>query len=66
MILSGMGPASPFETPTAKLFAGLYALYSGGAFLVGMAVILAPLLHHWFKNFEILKCGLLKGNQQTK
>lgn len=55
MILSGMGPVAPLETTKAKLFAGLYALYSGGAFLVAMAVILAPLLHHFFKNFEIEK-----------
>lgn len=53
MILSGMGPVSPLETTQAKLFASFYALYSGGAFLIAMAVILAPLLHHWFKNFEI-------------
>ena len=55
MILSGMGPVAPLETTTAKLFASLYALYSGGAFLVAIAVMLAPLLHYFFKNFEIDK-----------
>lgn len=55
MILSGMGPVSPLETTVAKLFAGFYALYSGGAFLVAMAVMLAPLLHYFFKSFEVNK-----------
>lgn len=55
MILSGMGPVSPLETDAAKLFAGFYALYSGGAFLIAMAVMLAPLLHHFFKSFEVDK-----------
>ena len=53
MILSGMGPVAPLETTSAKLFAGFYALYSGGAFLVAIAVILAPLLHYFLKNFEL-------------
>lgn len=53
MILSGMGPVSPLQTVEAKLFAGFYALYSGGAFLVAMAVMLAPLLHYFFKSFEV-------------
>ena len=34
MLLSGMGPLAPPQTVAGKLFAGLYALYSGFAVLV--------------------------------
>jgi hypothetical protein len=34
MILSGMGPLNPMQTWGGKLFAGLYALYSGLVLIV--------------------------------
>lgn len=55
MLLGGMGPVHSPETPGGKLFAGLYALYSGLVFLVTVGVVLAPILHralhkfHWTK-----------------
>ena len=45
MILTGMGPVSEMSTYSAKLFASLYALYSGIAFLSTAAVFLAPSIH---------------------
>jgi hypothetical protein len=51
MILSGMGPVDPLPTSGAKLFAGLYALYSGLTLVATASLILAPVLHrclHWF------------------
>ena len=45
MILTGMGPVSTLTTDAAKLFASLYALYSGIVFLAATGVFLAPLLH---------------------
>ena len=47
MILTGMGPATSPEQTTAgvKVFASLYALYSGIAFLTAVSVVVAPLLH---------------------
>ena len=56
MLLGGMGPVHTPDTPGGKLFAGLYALYSGLVFLVTAGVVLAPLLHralhkfHWRKD----------------
>lgn len=45
MILGGMGPVDPMHTAPGKLFAGIYALYSG-LVLVGTAgLLLAPFLH---------------------
>lgn len=45
MILGGMGPVDPLDTPDAKWFASFYALFSGIALLTTVAVLLAPLLH---------------------
>ena len=45
MILTGMGPVSPLPTPAAKLFASLYALYSGVVFLAAVGVLAAPFFH---------------------
>jgi len=45
MILSGMGPLAEPVTFGAKLFAGLYALYSGLAVLAIAGIIFAPVLH---------------------
>lgn len=56
MLLGGMGPVHTPDTPGGKLFAGLYALYSGLVFLVTAGVVLAPVLHralhkfHWRKD----------------
>ncbi len=56
MLLGGMGPVESPATPGGKLFAGIYALYAGVAFLVTVGVVLAPLVHrllhrfHWDEN----------------
>ena len=42
MILTGMGPLAPLTTPSAKLFAIAYTLYSALAFLTASAVLLGP------------------------
>ena len=51
MILSGMGPLNPLTTVNGKLFAGLYALFSGLTFITVVGVILAPLVHRLFHRF---------------
>lgn len=45
MILSGMGPLAQLQSVGGKLFAGLYALYSGFAVLIIAAVAFAPVIH---------------------
>ena len=50
MILSGMGPVDRMNTSTAKLFAALYALFSGLVFIGVAGTVIAPWLHrlfHW-------------------
>ncbi len=50
MIASGMGPVDRLDAPGAKLFAALYALFSGLAFVGVVGIVLAPWVHrlfHW-------------------
>ena len=53
MILSGMGPLMSPVTTAGKLFAGIYALYSGLAVLVIAGVIFAPAVHRFLHRFHI-------------
>lgn len=53
MILSGMGPSTPLSTTEGKLFAGIYALFSGIIFLISIAIILAPLFHRFLHKFHV-------------
>lgn len=47
MILSGMGPLADPQTSGAKLFAGLYALFSGLAVLAIAGIVFAPVVHRF-------------------
>ena len=47
MILSGMGPIAAPTTDAGKIFAGVYALFSGIAVLAIAGVIVAPLVHRF-------------------
>ena len=53
MLLGGMGPVDLPHTDAGKIFAALYALYSGIVFLLASTILVAPFLHrllhrlHW-------------------
>jgi hypothetical protein len=53
MILTGMGPVAQLQTDAAKIFAGLYALFSGLIFLVSTGILFAPLLHRIMHRFHL-------------
>ena len=53
MILSGMGPIFNPQTTAGKLFAGLYAIYSGFAVIGMAAVVFAPVIHRLLHKFHI-------------
>jgi hypothetical protein len=53
MILSGMGPVDTVITEGGKIFAGSYALFSGIVFLIVIALIIAPVFHHFLHKFII-------------
>jgi hypothetical protein len=53
MILAGMGPVLELKTSGGKLFAGLYALYSGLMVLIIAGVMFAPVVHRFLHRFHL-------------
>jgi hypothetical protein len=56
MILSGMGPvidANIVLTKSAKVFASLYALFSGVAFISTIGILIAPIAHRFFHKLHL-------------
>jgi hypothetical protein len=53
MILSGMGPLAPPQTWGGKVFAGLYALYSGLALILIAGLLFAPVVHRLLHRFHL-------------
>ena len=53
MILTGMGPVDSIVTVPGKVFESFYALWSGVAFLTGVAVLLAPVVHRFLHRFHL-------------
>ena len=53
MILGGLGPVDPITHPAAKVFASIYALYSGLVFLVVAALLTAPIFHRFIHRFHV-------------
>lgn len=53
MILGGMGPVGDLPTAGAKIFASLYALFSGVVFISVMALVLAPAAHRALHHFHL-------------
>jgi hypothetical protein len=53
MILGGMGPIKELPTDTAKVFASVYALFSGIIFIGVMGLILSPVVHRIMHKFHV-------------
>lgn len=53
MILSGMGPAATLTTTAGKLFAGLYALFSGLTFIAIVVILFSPAIHLFFRKIHL-------------
>lgn len=56
MILSGMGPIIDTNivlTNQAKVFASVYALFSGVAFISTIGILIAPLAHRFFHQLHL-------------
>ncbi|MCW3077991.1 MAG: hypothetical protein JWO32_2600 [Bacteroidetes bacterium] len=53
MILTGMGPVDKAISNSGKIFASIYAVYSGVAFLTSVAVLFAPVLHRFLHKFRL-------------
>jgi hypothetical protein len=53
MILSGMGQVDPLTNTGAKVFASLYALFSGIVFIAVMGIVFSPIVHRMLHRFHI-------------
>jgi hypothetical protein len=53
MILTGMGPVDKMETTGGKIFASIYAIYSGVAFLTFCGVLFTPVYHRFVHKFHL-------------
>ena len=53
MILGGMGPVNELHSDGAKIFASIYALYSGLLVLALMGIVLAPVVHRIMHKFHV-------------
>lgn len=54
MLLGGMGPVGPdLQTDAGKLFAGVYAMYSGLLVIAAASIILAPMFHRFVHRFHL-------------
>jgi len=53
MILGGMGPVRKLPNDASKIFASVYALFSGVIFIALMGIILSPVAHRVMHKFHI-------------
>lgn len=53
MILGGMGPVNQLTNDTAKIFASVYALFSGLILIALMGIILSPVAHRVMHKFHV-------------
>ena len=52
MLLGGMGPVGELTTTAGKIFAALFALYSGLVFLAVATLLTAPVFHRLLHKFH--------------
>lgn len=52
MILGGMGPFNPLKSSAAKIFASVYALFSGLVFIALVGIVMAPVVHRMLHRFH--------------
>ncbi|HET6906768.1 MAG TPA: hypothetical protein VFH52_07460 [Rhodanobacteraceae bacterium] len=53
MILGGMGPVDALHTSGGKVFAGVYALYSGLVVIFVAGLLFAPFAHRMLHRFHL-------------
>ena len=62
MILTGMGPVDEMKTNAAKIFASMYALFSGVVFISMMGLLLSPIAHRVLHKFHVSDEDLSEGS----
>ena len=53
MILGGMGPVNELHADSAKIFASVYAMFSGLVVIALMGIMLSPVAHRVMHRFHV-------------
>jgi hypothetical protein len=53
MLLAGMGPVAELKSESAKIFAGVYAIYCGVVFIATVGLVLAPVVGRALHRFHL-------------
>ena len=53
MLLAGEGPLAPLRSDAGKVFATVYALFSGVVFITAVSVLLAPVVHRFLHHMHL-------------
>ena len=64
MILGGMGPLSPVDDDAGKIFASLYALFSGAAYPALTALVLYPLVQRMMRILHLRALAAAAGGTE--
>jgi len=65
MILGGMGPVKDMDNSAVKIFAGIYAIFSGVAFLSGVTLLISPFWHRELHRFHLADDNEEKDEKKT-
>ena len=57
MILGGMGPVNQLTGDGVKIFASMYALFSGLIFIAVLGLVLSPVAHRVLHKFHVDEAG---------
>jgi hypothetical protein len=55
MILGGMGPVDKISTDAGKIFASIYAIFSGVIFLASAGIVTAPIAHRILHQLHLVE-----------
>lgn len=55
MILGGMGPVNKLSTDAGKIFASIYAIFSGVIFLASAGIVTAPIAHRILHRLHLVE-----------
>lgn len=66
MILTGMGPAFEPKSEATKVFASLFAVFSGVLFLTAASVFIAPAMHRFLHKFHLEEAEKQSGDAGEK
>lgn len=63
MILGGMGPVDTLTSNASKVFAAVYALFSGLVLVGATGLVLGPILHRMLHKFHLDDIDLADGGK---